>query len=164
MTQLSLQAKEAIAKQALGANTRRIAEIAKSNNVSCSAVYHWLKAKREGRPISKRTQKGAKQAVSHADRFNHLLSTTQLDEQAMGVYCREQGIYSHQLAKWRDDFMTDSKTAKNEAQLKELRALKAEVQSLKKDLHKKDKALAEVSALLILKKKADLIWGDHGDD
>lgn len=164
MTQLSRAAKEAIVKQALGANTKRITEIAKINNVSCSAIYDWLKKKREGMPLSRAAQDDSKQAVSATERLNHLLSAAQLDQHAVGVYCREQGIYSHQLAKWRDDFMTDKNDTKNEAQLKELRVLKAEVQSLKKDLHKKDKALAEVSALLILKKKADLIWGDHGDD
>ena len=164
MARLSLNAKEAIVKQALGANTRRVTEIAKSNNISCSTVYHWLKAKREGKPLSASIRNGAKQAVSHADRLNHLLSTTQLDENALGVYCRTHGIYSHQLTEWREELMANPNDTKNEKQSKELGSLKAEVQSLKKDLHKKDKALAEVSALLVLKKKADLIWGDHGDD
>jgi transposase-like protein len=164
MTALSLEAKEAIVKQALGANTKRVIEIAKYNNVSCSAVYGWLKSKREGRPLGRRIQKGLKQEVSHEDRLNHLLSTAHLDENSLGVYCRTQGIYSHQLTEWRKEFMENSHDTKNENQSKELRSLKAEVKLLKKDLHKKDKALAEVSALLILKKKADLIWGDHGDD
>jgi ribosomal protein L4 len=35
---------------------------------------------------------------------------------------------------------------------------------LKKELNRKEKALAEASALLILKKKADLIWGDGEGD
>jgi hypothetical protein len=38
-----------------------------------------------------------------------------------------------------------------------------EVKQLKRDLHRKDKALAEVTALLILKKKTDLLWGDNED-
>ena len=45
----------------------------------------------------------------------------------------------------------------------ETRQLRAEVKSLKKELHRKDKALAETSALLVLKKKAHLIWGDDED-
>ncbi len=46
----------------------------------------------------------------------------------------------------------------------ELKALRSENKRLKKDLNRKDKALAETSALLVLKKKADLIWGDPEDD
>ncbi len=35
---------------------------------------------------------------------------------------------------------------------------------LKKELIRKEKALAEMAALLVLKKKADEIWGDKEDD
>ena len=34
-----------------------------------------------------------------------------------------------------------------------------EMKQLKHDLNRKDKALAELTALLVLKKKADLLWG-----
>ena len=46
----------------------------------------------------------------------------------------------------------------------EMKALQKENEQLKKDLRRKDKALAETSALLVLKKKANLIWGDLEDD
>lgn len=46
----------------------------------------------------------------------------------------------------------------------ELKALKEENKRLKRDLHRKNKALAETSALLVLKKKADLIWGELAED
>ena len=39
-----------------------------------------------------------------------------------------------------------------------------EMKQLKSDLNRKDKALAELTALLVLKKKADLLWGDSEDD
>ena len=42
--------------------------------------------------------------------------------------------------------------------------LTTEINELKKDLNRKDKALAEVSALLIMKKKANFLWGDNEDD
>ena len=37
--------------------------------------------------------------------------------------------------------------------------LRARNKELERDLNRKDKALAETTALLVLKKKADLIWG-----
>ena len=36
---------------------------------------------------------------------------------------------------------------------------KKKIKELERDLHRKDRALAETTALLVLKKKADLIWG-----
>jgi hypothetical protein len=38
------------------------------------------------------------------------------------------------------------------------------VKQLEKELRRKDKALAEAAALLILKKKADLLWGSEEDE
>ena len=46
----------------------------------------------------------------------------------------------------------------------ETRQLREENKRLKKELRRKDKALAETSALLVLKKKAHLIWGELEDD
>lgn len=48
--------------------------------------------------------------------------------------------------------------------LESFRASERENKALKKELNRKDKALAETPALLILKKKADLIWGVPEDD
>jgi hypothetical protein len=54
-------------------------------------------------------------------------------------------------------------SANKEQRLENLK-LKAQIKELKSDLYRKDKALAETSALLVLKKKANLIWGDGKDD
>ncbi len=41
---------------------------------------------------------------------------------------------------------------------------KKKVKVLTRELRRKEKALAEAAALLILKKKADVLWGDHEDE
>jgi hypothetical protein len=41
---------------------------------------------------------------------------------------------------------------------------KKRIQQLEKELQRKEKALAEAAALLILRKKAQAIWGDREDD
>ena len=38
------------------------------------------------------------------------------------------------------------------------------VRELEKELRRKDKALAEAAALLVLQKKAQALWGDEDDD
>jgi hypothetical protein len=42
--------------------------------------------------------------------------------------------------------------------------VREENRTLKKELRRKDKALAETTALLVLKKKAASIWGEPEDD
>jgi len=61
--------------------------------------------------------------------------------------------------------MTGKNTGDNSAAIKaEFNEMKAKNKKLESELRRKDKALAEASALLILKKKADLIWGENADD
>ena len=38
------------------------------------------------------------------------------------------------------------------------------IKELERELRRKDKALAETAALLVLKKKAQAIWGDREDE
>ena len=164
MKHIPLETKEAIVRQVLSAPHRTVAEIAKHNGVGFSTLQTWLRAKREGRPLSVRRVKTSKQTVSNTQRLNHLLATSKLDDVAVSVYCREHGLYSHQLATWKKEFMSDPNQKPQNKEIADMRALKLEIKKLKRDLHRKDKALAEASALLILKKKADAIWGDPEDD
>jgi hypothetical protein len=39
-----------------------------------------------------------------------------------------------------------------------------EMRELRRELKRKDKALAETAALIVLKKKVQAIWGDEDDD
>ena len=43
----------------------------------------------------------------------------------------------------------------------EIRELKKKNKELERELHRKDKALAEMSALVVLKKKVGTLWGDE---
>lgn len=55
--------------------------------------------------------------------------------------------------------------AKEAARLnKELKDSQKENKRLEKELARKEKALAEAAALLVLRKKANAIWGDPEDE
>jgi transposase-like protein len=124
-----------------------------------------LRRKREGIPLSIRHCKVVSENQALKSPLQHLLATEKLDEIGVGVYCREQGIHSFQLKKWKDEFMNHHAVKKQPDKLShELKTLRQENRRLKKDLKRKNKALAETSALLVLKKKANLIWGDPEED
>jgi len=65
---------------------------------------------------------------------------------------------------WRQSIIEGLKPSVNKEQKIENIKLKTELKSLKSELNRKDRALAETTALLVLKKKANLIWGDEKDD
>jgi len=47
---------------------------------------------------------------------------------------------------------------------KDLQSMTKEAEKLKKELERKDKALAEAAALLVLSKKANAIWGEFEEE
>ncbi len=68
------------------------------------------------------------------------------------------------MDQWKKDAISAMIPKPNKEQIEEHKNLKKEISILKKDLSRKDKALAETAALLILKKKAQEIWGEPEED
>lgn len=162
MTKLSTELKAALVQKALNRGSATLESIAKANNISKSSLSNWVIKFRSGELQIKDDAIKLGYATA-ADRLSHLLNTVKLDEEALGSYCRQHGLYSHQLTQWKDAMSTDHND-KNKQQNEELKVLRAENKSLKKELNRKEKALAETAALLVLKKKLHSIWGEREDD
>ena len=166
MRYLSNEAKKIIVEKVLNNKESRgvVVEVAKQNNISTKTVRNYMKLFRGGQleSHSPRIVSGAE--LTDVERFEHVVATAKFDESERGAYCRERGLYSFQLQEWKEAFMASNKNDRKGVHEPEIKALRAENKALKSDLNRKDRALAEASALLILKKKAALIWGDAEDD
>lgn len=81
-----------------------------------------------------------------------------LSGEALQVWCRERGLFAHHLASWKAAFCAG---AKADSGARELRSLKDQNDQLKRELVRKEKALAEAAALLILQKKFRALWEDE---
>lgn len=100
------------------------------------------------------------------DKFAAVLETAALNETELAEYCRKKGLYPEQIASWGTacEQANDWQRA-SEKQLKESsQQNKKEIKTLRKELERKEKALAEAAALLVLRKKADAIWGQGEED
>jgi transposase-like protein len=90
-----------------------------------------------------------------------VLEAASLTDEELGAFLRNRGLHEPQLQQWReqmlDGLQTPAVRKKKPPESKRIRALE-------KELNRKDKALAETAALLVLKKKAQEIWGDEDDD
>jgi transposase len=95
---------------------------------------------------------------SAEEKLAAVLEAASLSEEELGTFLRSRGLHEAQLQQWRDQMLIglEPKPAK--------RAETKRIQELEKELRRKDKALAETAALLVLKKKAQAIWGDEDDD
>ncbi len=95
---------------------------------------------------------------SAEERLRAVAESSRLTEEELGAFLRREGLHEATLRQWRASALEG---------LGPQRATRSEqkrLQELEKELRRKDKALAEAAALLVLQKKARAIWGDGDDD
>jgi hypothetical protein len=93
-----------------------------------------------------------------------VMKTRGLDEEELGEYMRKHGLHEAHLEGWRLQVESAALERLAGTEKKKRDADRKRVRELEKELERKDKALAETAALLVLKKKAQEIWGDEDDD
>jgi len=100
------------------------------------------------------------------EKLQIVLRAAGLRDDDLGAFLRAEGLHATQLEEWRERAMEGAAEA-----LKGLHAKHAErspesrrIRGLEREVLRKDRALAEVTALLALKKKLSEIWGDEEPD
>jgi len=153
--------REAILKKMLPPHNQSIAEIAQEEGLSEATLYNWRKELRDSGHLMPNADSPATQWRS-VDKFAAVVATVALNEAELSAYCREHGLYPDALKAWRLACEQANEPAKSQAQrVKEARKVDEQrIKELEKDLRYKEKALAETAALLVLRKKAQAIWGE----
>ena len=97
------------------------------------------------------------------ERLNVVIACGPLADDAINQLCREKGIYPHHIKQWKNDFIKNNTTADKPKKQSDDKQFKNEIKALQKELNRKNKALAETAALLVLQKKVNAIWGNSED-
>ena len=154
--------KESLLAKALGSNAPSMVDLGKEFNIPYTTVYQWVKMNKPN--IKQVNPPQRPQDKSAQSKLQAVLDTMNKTEAERSAYCRQHGIYTHHLDEWEKQALESLGATSLKQHKAESLQIKSENKQLKRDLNRKDKALAEVSALLILKKKADLLWGENEDD
>ena len=101
------------------------------------------------------------QDLAAEEKLNAVLEYEQLEEEERGRYLREKGLHAVNIERWKQQIIEGLTAAK---QTKSDPRDKRRIKELEKELRRKEKALAETAALLVLKKKAQAIWGEREDE
>jgi len=98
-------------------------------------------------------------------RFAVVLETAALSEIELSEYCRRKGLYPEQVSAWRLACITGQQTekAQRQAEREQAKTDKKRIRELERELRRKDKALAETAAILVLRKKLNAYWGDDSE-
>jgi transposase len=162
LTKYSKQFKiEAVKKVLLRGQDRSISSIACSLGIKISTLYGWIKVMKnkdltEDTPTSGGTIQKSPYHWSVKERFDSILESSKLSQEELSEYCRKKGIFPHHLEKWKVEFVESF--GKGQSNDSETKKLKNEIKNLSFELKRKEKALAEAAALLVLKKKASDLW------
>lgn len=101
---------------------------------------------------------------SPEEKMKITLEAATLSDQQLGAFLRQKGIHETHLQQWRLQMLNGLGKTASLKKNKRSAADTKKIRSLEKDLKRKEKALAETAALLVLKKKAQAIWGDEEEN
>jgi len=158
-----IQLKEAVLKKVLQGNKLHY-EVARESGVGQSTIGKWLKEHKQNGNIKLESKEKRPKDWTAEERISAIIKTGVMVTEERTSWCRKKGIFIHNLDQWKKDAISTMIPKPNKEQIEEHRNLKKEISALKKDLSRKDKALAETAALLVLKKKAQEIWGEIEED
>ena len=159
MSKISQERKESVLSKLLPPNNESVSEVSIKEGISESTMYNWLsKLKLEGKvvPGSKKTS----DQWSSEMKFMTVVATAHMNAEEISHYCRKHGLYVEQIEEWKAACIAGTMSSHEQKKQARIKAKqdKDRIKALEKELRRKEKALAETAALLVLRKKQDAFW------
>lgn len=164
MKTYSEERKSAVVQKLLPPLCVPIAQLARQEGIARATLYAWRKQASEESPVLLGLpHQGA--AWSAQARLAAVIETATLSAIEVAAYCREKGLYSEQIKAWRLAFLASPTREGNShsGHAAQHRADKKRIGELERELRRKDKALAETAALLVLRKKYQTLWDQDAE-
>lgn len=151
-----------VLKRVLPPENKSIRGTSRKFGISEQTIRNWIKQKKDGIFDTVQGDKSLRY-LSSKEKYQLLMESARLPEEKLGEFLRERGLHSEHLKLW-DQELREMVTKKEDKKDKKLRELIKRNKELEKELARKEKALAETAALLVLKKKLEILLGEDGDD
>ena len=159
----SSQFKEAILTK-LSQSGLSVRKFATQEGIKLSTLYSWQKQfNTSGLNV---TKVSSSDKWSSEEKFSVVLETATLSAVELSEYCRVKGLYPEQIKAWKLACIAGNTTTKQVKRVKtspEQKSDKNRIKELERELRRKEKALAETAALLVLGKKFDAYWKEKED-
>jgi hypothetical protein len=164
MIRYTEEKKAAVLKRMMPPERCSVSKLSTELGISESCLYYWqMKARQKGTlmPDSKQPP----EQWSSVSKFTVVLETARMSEVELSAWCRQKGLYVEQVKMWRQICEDANQRAEKMGidSRKESKNDKQRIQALERELQRKEKALAEAAALLILRKKLDAFYSEAED-
>ncbi len=149
--------KDRVVAKLLPPESSAIEWVSRDVGISVATLERW-RAEALSRPTGERSW-------TAVGRLEAVIATAALKDTERSAWCREHGVYPSELERWRDE-ATQALADPGEARARpgETRADKKRIRELERELLRKEKALAETAALLVLAKKLSAIFPGAADE
>lgn len=160
--------KEAVLQKMMPPLSLSVPELAELEGLPRPTLYGWRReALREGRLVTVRSKKTGDGRGS-AEKFAAVLETAPMSEAERGEWCRSRGVHLAELDAWRAaceraNEAGGAPAAESAAARTAARKNETKTRQLEKELVRKDRALAEAAALLVLREKLQALRGEDED-
>ena len=147
--------KASLIARMLAPSNVNVAELARETGIPKDTLYTWRRNAHKGdAPAPGKPCDG----LSSEQKFHVVLEAASLNEIELGEYCRHKGLFPQQISAWREVCRQAHAPLAPKADRRKLRDQAREIKGLEADLRRKEKALAEAAALLVLQKKVRALW------
>ncbi|MEA3283546.1 MAG: transposase [Synergistota bacterium] len=165
MARYSKEQKEAMKKRMMPPENMSIPKLSKETGITVTTLYNWRKELRASGKAAP-CDEDRPDSWSSRDKFLIVHETYTMNEEELARYCREKGLFVEQVISWQNscEEANDGQSLKVRELMHEVSQVKKDHKKLEQELRRKDKALAEAAALLVLRKKVQAIWGENEDD
>lgn len=158
MARYSEDFKKSIVRKILLPDNPGVTQISEETGISIQTLYSWLRE-----DVEMSFEGTNPEDRSMLEKQEILLEAASIPQDQLGAWLRERGIHEEHLKLWRNEIKEALKFNKNQER-KENSETKKKIKALEKEIQRKDKALAEMAALMTLKKKLEGIWFEPEDE
>ena len=150
MRAYSAEFKASLIAKMLPPNNRSIPDLVRETQIPRDTLYHWrTQALKAGGEVILASMPKERDS---AEKFDIVVETAHLNAEELSAYCRRQGLYPQQLEAWRSACIQANAPVYGQAERAQQRQDQKRIKALEQEVARKDQALAEAAALLMLEK------------
>lgn len=162
MRTYSDELKASLVERMLLPENASVPRLSRETGIPRDTLYGWRRQAWRERGLASAPLANTAERWRSEEKFAMVVETAALNEAQLGEYCRKRGVYPEEIKAWRlaCEGANDGGAVQRSARRAEAQADKRRIRELEGELRRKEKALAEAAALLVLRKKAQAIWGE----
>lgn len=165
MPSYNIEFKEAMVSKICMPNGPSAYQLGIEKGISTATLHNWVKKFSGDYQVNKNKKP---EDWESEEKLKAVFGAEGLKDQELGAFLRKNGLHSHHIEEWKKEAFAVIKEGSPKVgrprKDPELAEAQMEIKALKRDLRRKEKALAEQTAIVILQKKAKELWGSEEDD